>query len=82
MSKKKAGGGKASQHVSPEGKRLGPKVNDGEKVKPGMVLVRQHGLTFGLGSGVARGKDFTIYAIVEGVVKFGKRLGKKIVSVK
>jgi large subunit ribosomal protein L27 len=81
MAKKKASA-KGSQHVSPEGKRLGPKVNDGEKVKTGMVLVRQHGSTVGLGKGVAKGRDFTIYAIVDGVAKFGKRLGKKIISVK
>lgn len=81
MAKKKASS-KGSQHVSPEGKRLGIKINDGQKVRPGMVIVRQHGSTVGLGKGVAKGKDFTIYAVVEGIVKFGKRLGKKIVSVK
>lgn len=81
MSKKKAGGGKASQHVSPSGKRLGIKTDEGKKVSPGMIIVRQRGTTIGLGKGVAQGRDHTIYAISKGIVKFGKKLGKKIVSV-
>jgi large subunit ribosomal protein L27 len=80
MSKKKAGG-KATQHVRPSGKRLGIKANDGKKVIPGMVLVRQRGLTVGLGKGVARGRDFTVYAVAKGKVKYSKKQGKKIVSV-
>ena len=80
MSTHKAAG-KASQHVSPAGKRLGVKVSDGQKVKPGMILIRQRGTSIGIGRGVAVGRDHTIYSIVEGAVKFGKRLGKKIVSV-
>jgi large subunit ribosomal protein L27 len=80
MSKKKAGG-KTAQHVRPSGKRLGIKSNEGQKVIPGMVIVRQRGLSIGLGKGVARGRDFTVYAITKGAVKYGKRLGKKIVSV-
>ena len=46
MSTHKAAGGKASQHVSPAGKRLGVKVSDGEKVVKGQILVRQRGTTF------------------------------------
>jgi large subunit ribosomal protein L27 len=80
MSTHKAGG-KASQHVSPAGKRLGVKLFDGQKVSPGMVITRQHGTKIGLGKGVAVARDHTIYAIAKGVVKFGKRKGRKIVSV-
>lgn len=80
MAHKKAGG-KASQHVSPAGKRLGVKVSDGEKVSAGAILVRQRGTKVSLGRGVALGRDHTIYAIVKGKVKFGTKLGKKIVSV-
>lgn len=80
MSKKKAGG-KTSQHIRPTGKRLGIKANDGKKVTPGMILVRQRGTTVGLGKGVAQGRDHTIYAIAKGKVKFSKKQGKKIVSV-
>jgi large subunit ribosomal protein L27 len=80
MAKKKAGG-KTSQHVSPKGKRLGVKTFDGHKVTPGMIIVRQRGTRIGLGKGVAKGRDHTIYAIAKGKVKYGKRLGKSIVSV-
>ena len=80
MSTHKAAG-KASQHVSPAGKRLGAKVSDGQKVTPGMILVRQHGTKIGIGKGVAVGRDHTIYAVVKGSVKFSKRLGKQVVSV-
>ncbi len=80
MSTHKAGG-KASQHVSPAGKRLGVKVSGGEKVTPGQILVRQRGTSFSRGTGVKVGRDHTLYSVTEGVVKFGKKLGKKIVSV-
>ena len=81
MSTHKAAGGKASQHVSPSGKRLGVKLFDGQKVSPGMVITRQRGTKIGLGKGVAAGRDHTIYAILKGLVKFGKSKGKRIVSV-
>ena len=80
MAHKKAGG-KASQHVSPSGKRLGVKVSDGQKVIAGAILIRQRGTKISLGKGVALGRDHTVYAVVKGVVKYGTRLGKKIVSV-
>ncbi len=81
MSTHKAAGGKASQHVRPAGKRLGVKSSDGQKVTPGMIIVRQRGTKIGLGKGVAAGRDHTIYSVAKGAVKFGKKLGKKIVSV-
>lgn len=80
MSTHKAGG-KASQHVSPAGKRLGLKVSDGQKITPGMILIRQRGTKIGIGKGVAVGRDHTIYSVAKGKVKFATRLGKKIVSV-
>lgn len=80
MSKKKAGG-KSAQHVRPSGKRLGVKSFSGEKVNAGEVLIRQVGTKIGLGKNVRLGRDFTIYSTVAGVVKFGTKLGKKIVSV-
>lgn len=80
MSKKKAGG-KASQHVSPKGKRLGVKVGSGQKVSPGEILVRQRGLQIKAGRGAKVGRDFTLYATVAGIVKFGRKLGKKFVSI-
>jgi large subunit ribosomal protein L27 len=80
MSTHKAGG-KAGQHVSPEGKRLGVKLADGQKATAGMVIVRQRGLTIKGGKGVEKGRDFTLFASKEGTVKFTRKLGKNIVSV-
>ena len=74
-------GGKISQHVSPAGKRLGIKVNDGEKVIPGVIIMRQRGTRFTAGQNVKVGRDHTLYSIKEGKVKFGYKLGKRIVSV-
>ncbi|MGA2910747.1 MAG: 50S ribosomal protein L27 [Candidatus Microgenomates bacterium] len=80
MSTHKAGG-KASQHVSPAGKRLGAKVSDGEKVIKGQILIRQRGTTFTKGVGVKEGRDHSLYSISDGKIKIGKKLGKKVVSV-
>jgi len=80
MSKTKAGG-KASQHVSPKGKRLGIKVSDGKKVKVGSILVRQRGQNIKAGEGVKMGRDFTLFAVKDGIVKYFEKLGKKIVSI-
>lgn len=81
MSKKKQGG-KARQHTRPVGKRLGVKVSDGQPVEPGMVLIRQRGTKFAAGTGVKVGRDFTLFAVQSGIVKFGQKLSKKFVSVK
>jgi large subunit ribosomal protein L27 len=80
MSTHKAGG-KASQHVSPEGKRLGIKITDGQNAKPGMILIRQRGSGVKAGMGVKMGRDFTLYAMVEGTVKYFKKLGKKMAKI-
>lgn len=80
MSTHKAAG-KASQHVSPAGKRLEAKVSGGSKVKKGEILVRQRGTPFSKGKGVGMGRDHTLFSLVDGVVKFGTKLGKRIVSV-
>jgi len=56
-------------------------MTTGQRISPGMIIVRQRGTKIGLGKGVALGRDHTIYAIAKGAVKFGTRLGKKIVSV-
>jgi large subunit ribosomal protein L27 len=81
MSTHKAAGGKASQHVSPAGKRLGAKIFSGQKVSAGAILVRQRGTKFADGAGVKSGRDHTLYAAKAGVVKFGTKLGKRIVSI-
>ncbi|OGM24930.1 hypothetical protein A3D00_05330 [Candidatus Woesebacteria bacterium RIFCSPHIGHO2_02_FULL_38_9] len=80
MSKKKAGG-KTSQHVNPEGKHLGLKVTHGEKVSQGNILVRQRGTKIRAGNGVKVGRDHTLYAMRQGVIKFGLKLGRKQMSI-
>jgi len=71
----------ASQHVSPEGKRLGVKAPGGKTVKSGVVLVRQHGSTIAAGVGTRKGRDYTIYSVKAGMVKYFKKLGKKVVTI-
>ena len=80
MSTHKAGG-KASQHVSPAGKRLGAKVSGGEKVFKGQILVRQRGTSLTRGVGVKVGRDHTLFATKNGVVKFTEKMSKKQVNV-
>jgi len=80
MSTHKAGG-KASQHVSPAGKRLGPKVSDGEKVVKGQILIRQRGTKFLKGKGVKEGRDHTLYSVLDGFAKVSKKLSRKVLSV-
>lgn len=81
MSHHKAGGAKASQHISPKGKRLGLKVSHGQTVGAGAVLVRQRGTKYSSGSGVKVGRDHTLFALREGRVDFGQKYGKKVVSI-
>ncbi len=80
MSSKKQGG-KLTQHKRPNPKFLGHKVATGEKVKIGAILVRQRGTPVVAGKGVKVGRDHTLYAIVDGTVKFSKKLGKNSVAV-
>lgn len=80
MAKKKAGGQTAGNRDS-RGKRLGVKKYGGQKVKQGQIIVRQVGSKFGAGTGTKFGRDFTIFAVKVGTVKFRKLLGKKFVAV-
>jgi len=51
-------------------KYLGVKIFEGQKVKPGMIIIRQRGTKFLAGQNVKMGKDYTIFALKEGQVKF------------
>lgn len=62
-------------------KRLGVKLYGGEKVNVGNIILRQRGMTVSAGEGTRLGRDYTIYAVREGIIKFAKRRGKKSVSV-
>lgn len=81
MSKTKAGGSKASQATPRRGKRRGVKIFGDQKAITGNIIVRQKGTKFHPGAGVSMGRDFTIFALKEGTVKFGQKLGKKIISI-
>jgi large subunit ribosomal protein L27 len=69
MAHKKAGGSSRNGRDSP-GQRLGVKKYGGERVIPGNIIVRQRGTKFHPGKGVGMGKDFTLFALIEGEVRF------------
>ncbi len=69
MASKKAGGSTKNGRDS-QSKRLGVKRFGGEKVLAGTIIVRQRGTKFHLGNNVKMGRDFTIYSVIEGLVKF------------
>jgi len=73
--------GKTNQKANRAGQRRGVKVFGGQTIKVGEIIIRQVGSSFHAGKGVKTGKDFTLYAIRPGVVKFLKKLGKRFVSV-
>ncbi len=61
--------------------RLGVKRFGGQVVGAGEIIVRQHGTHFHPGIGVGRGGDDTLFALVSGQVQFGRRRGRRAVSV-
>jgi large subunit ribosomal protein L27 len=61
--------------------RLGVKRFGGQVVNAGEILVRQRGTHFHPGDNVGRGKDDTLFALSSGSVEFGKKRGRKVVSV-
>jgi len=77
------GSGKTKQQAQGKrhGKRLGIKVSGGQAIKVGQIILRQRGMVYKLGKGVDAGRDHTIFALQDGLVKFGKRHGKTVVNV-
>jgi large subunit ribosomal protein L27 len=71
----KKGVGSSRNGRDSAGKRLGVKRFDGQQVTAGSILVRQRGTTIHPGENVGCGKDYTLFALTEGKVKF-ERLGK------
>ncbi|XP_073241560.1 large ribosomal subunit protein bL27-like [Porites lutea] len=73
---KKSGGHGKNQGKPRKGKRLGMKRYEGEHVIPGTVLFRQwkHKVKFHPGENVGVGKDWTLYALAEGFVKYKREL--------
>jgi len=68
----KKGVGSSRNGRDSESKRLGPKRADGQLVLAGNILVRQRGTHFHPGPNVGRGKDDTLFALTDGIVKFDR----------
>ncbi len=69
MAHKKAGSSSRNGRDS-AGKRLGVKRGDGQQVHAGTILVRQRGSTFHAGPNVGLGRDYTLFATADGIVRF------------
>ncbi|MCY4643475.1 MAG: 50S ribosomal protein L27 [Bacteriovoracales bacterium] len=81
MAHKKAGGSSSNGRDS-NPKYRGVKLYGGQRTKPGMIIARQKGTQFHPGEGVGMGRDFTLFALKEGFVKFDQYSKKrKTVSV-
>lgn len=84
-------GGSTKNGRDSAAKRLGVKIYDGQPVAAGQIIVRQRGLRYLPGTNVRRGADDTLYAAINGTVKFsdkaktrfdGNRFSKKSVAVR
>jgi len=77
----KKGVGSTRNGRDSESKRLGVKVSDGATIRAGGIIIRQRGTQKVPGSNVGMGKDYTIYALVDGTVKFDRHNGKSRINV-
>ena len=78
----KKGVGSSKNGRESESKRLGVKVFGGQAAKAGNIIVRQRGTAHNPGANVGIGKDHTLFALIDGTVKFQKkRNNKSFVSV-
>ena len=80
MSKTKGGGSTRNGRDS-NAQRLGVKAFDGTKISAGTILVRQRGTRFHPGRNVGIGGDDTLFALIDGSVKFGERKGRRVVDI-
>ena len=80
MSKTKGGGSTRNGRDS-NSQRLGVKVYAGGRVTAGSIIIRQRGTKIHPGANVGRGNDDTQFATADGVVKFGRRAGRKLVDI-
>ena len=78
----KKGEGSVKNGRDSQSKRLGVKIYGGQPAVAGNIIVRQRGTTYHPGKNVGVGKDFTLFALTDGVVEFRKtKLNKTTVSV-
>ena len=77
------GSGSVTQHKqgARHGRRFGLKKSDGEQITVGQIILKQKGAKYKSGLGTKMGRDYTIFAMVDGVVGFGKRFGQTVVKV-
>ncbi len=73
----KKGVGSSKNGRESESKRLGVKIFGGQKAIAGNIIVRQRGTKFHPGRNVYMGKDHTIHAAIDGIVKFEVKRGKR-----
>jgi large subunit ribosomal protein L27 len=66
----KKGAGSSRNGRDSRSQRLGVKKYGGERVLSGNILVRQRGMTIKPGANVAMGRDFTLFAVIEGIVRY------------
>lgn len=69
MAHKKAGGSSRNGRDS-SGQRLGVKIYAGQAIRAGSIIVRQHGTRIHPGKNVGMGRDYTLFALIDGVVSF------------
>jgi len=77
----KKGGGSSTNNRDSHAKRLGVKRYDGEAVTSGSILIRQRGTRIRPGKNVGCGRDYTLFATIDGYVKFedhGRRRRKRV----
>ena len=77
----KKGAGSSRNGRDSNSKRLGVKRYGGELVIPGNIIIRQKGTKYRPGNNVGLGRDYTIYALIDGQVEFENKQGRKYVSV-
>lgn len=77
----KKGEGSVKNGRDSRSKRLGVKIYGGQPAIAGNIIVRQRGTVYHPGSNVGVGKDFTLYALSDGIVEFRKTKNKTLVSV-
>jgi large subunit ribosomal protein L27 len=78
----KKGEGSVRNGRDSQSKRLGVKIFGGQPAVSGNIILRQRGTVYHPGNNVGLGKDFTIFALTDGVVEFRKTRTKTLVSVK
>jgi large subunit ribosomal protein L27 len=78
----KKGEGSVRNGRDSHSKRLGVKIFGGQPAISGNIIIRQRGTVYHPGDNVGLGKDFTIFALTDGLVEFRKTRSKTLVSVK